>query len=365
MAKHDEPRESSPFEGVQRLTPVDVQQKQFRLAFRGYNEREVDEFLDQVTEELARLHAENRRWQEELEARRTVPMAIGGAGETEQVLARAKQQAAQILAEAEDQARALLADARRTSEYVGSSVAGTELGSSDTRAGDFLGREKDFLQRLAGLIQEHAEAVKQDLRAIREAAAAPEAGAVRETGSFGGEAESEVMEAGVLEPEARLPETDWTPATPEVEVVESAEPLEGDGSPPGEPRAVAEVEPEPQAEAVPETDGGPEPEEPEPWAGPVSREMEFDSTTEPESEPGPSWGPPAESTQWDEPAEESLQAEEFLFEQPTLAGEPPPPSGSPDEPEPGEPQDFDRGTGEDDGDEGEDRSLRELFWGED
>ena len=33
-----------------RLTPVDVQQKEFRLAVRGYNEREVDQFLDEVTE---------------------------------------------------------------------------------------------------------------------------------------------------------------------------------------------------------------------------------------------------------------------------------------------------------------------------
>ena len=55
--------------GPKRLTPVDVQQKEFRLAVRGYNEREVDEFLDEVTEEMARLYAENTRLRAEVETR--------------------------------------------------------------------------------------------------------------------------------------------------------------------------------------------------------------------------------------------------------------------------------------------------------
>ncbi len=31
---------------TRRITPMDIQQMEFRNAFRGYNEREVDEFLD-------------------------------------------------------------------------------------------------------------------------------------------------------------------------------------------------------------------------------------------------------------------------------------------------------------------------------
>ena len=46
-----------------RLTPADIQEKVFRSqpGLHGYNEREVDEFLDRITEELARVHAENQR----------------------------------------------------------------------------------------------------------------------------------------------------------------------------------------------------------------------------------------------------------------------------------------------------------------
>ena len=40
----------APSSGPRKVTPVDIQQKEFRLAFRGYSEREVDQFLDDVTE---------------------------------------------------------------------------------------------------------------------------------------------------------------------------------------------------------------------------------------------------------------------------------------------------------------------------
>ena len=43
-----------------RLTPIDVQQQQFRRSFRGYDEQEVDDFLDRVTEELSLLVEERR-----------------------------------------------------------------------------------------------------------------------------------------------------------------------------------------------------------------------------------------------------------------------------------------------------------------
>ena len=46
-----------------RITPLDVQQKEFRVARfgAGYRMREVDEFLDQVTDAMSALVAENER----------------------------------------------------------------------------------------------------------------------------------------------------------------------------------------------------------------------------------------------------------------------------------------------------------------
>src|SRR5262245_43686413 len=107
--------------GPKRITPGDIQAKEFRVTLHGYHEQDVDRFLDEVTEEVARLHAENRALREELDAVRTAgpvdPSAISGPG-------------------------------------------GAVLGA-------FIARERSFLQGLADLIQSHAQAVKADLAKTR------------------------------------------------------------------------------------------------------------------------------------------------------------------------------------------------------
>ncbi len=42
-----------------RLTPLDIQNKEFSRSFRGYNEEEVDEFLDRIVEDYEALFREN------------------------------------------------------------------------------------------------------------------------------------------------------------------------------------------------------------------------------------------------------------------------------------------------------------------
>ncbi|MDI6603966.1 MAG: DivIVA domain-containing protein [Thermoanaerobacteraceae bacterium] len=41
------------------LTPMDIHNKEFKRSFRGYNENEVDEFLDKVSEDYEILYKEN------------------------------------------------------------------------------------------------------------------------------------------------------------------------------------------------------------------------------------------------------------------------------------------------------------------
>jgi DivIVA domain-containing protein len=131
-----------------RLTPVDVQQKVFRLAFRGYNEGDVDEFLDLVTESLAALHEENKRLLEQLQE--------AGAGGSAGALAAAQRQADAIVSQAREQA------ARIAEEGGGAPVV---AGGPPT---SFLVRERAFLQRIASLVQDHARVLKQEARKTRE-----------------------------------------------------------------------------------------------------------------------------------------------------------------------------------------------------
>jgi len=151
-----------------RLTPIDVQQKEFRLAFRGYNERDVDEFLDLVTEELAAVTEENRRLQDHGEPN----LASGGSAdvtwasrEAEGILERARADAASTVAEAEERAAAILA------------AAG--VGPADPRGviAPYLNREREFLQSLGQLVQQHADSVRRMVRSAKEQAAAPSPGA--------------------------------------------------------------------------------------------------------------------------------------------------------------------------------------------
>jgi DivIVA domain-containing protein len=117
-----------------RLTPTDIQEKVFRsqAGLRGYNEREVDEFLDRVTEELARVHAENQRLREKL-------AATGGPGATPSAPS-----------------------------------AGPDQSPGPALGGEFIAREREFLRSLATLIQSHAEAVRGDIRRTGASRAVPD-----------------------------------------------------------------------------------------------------------------------------------------------------------------------------------------------
>lgn len=134
-----------------RITPRDVQEVEFRLAFRGYNERDVDAFLDRVTEDLG-------AYLEELERLRAGAPAGPAAGDVEA----ARSEAERILAEARREADRILAEAQARAASIG-------LGGADPRGAvaPFLNREREFLQSLGGLVQSHAEEVKAMVLALR------------------------------------------------------------------------------------------------------------------------------------------------------------------------------------------------------
>ena len=50
------------------LTPLDVENKRFTKAIKGYNSNEVDEFLDELTVEYEKLYKENAELRNEVES---------------------------------------------------------------------------------------------------------------------------------------------------------------------------------------------------------------------------------------------------------------------------------------------------------
>jgi DivIVA domain-containing protein len=154
------------------ITPQEVQQKEFRVARfgAGYRMREVDEFLDQVTDAMSALVAENER------------LLRGSSSET----ARANP------------------PSDPPSRQASALSAADDAGRAAVEA--FLRRERGFLQDLGGLVQTHAEELRSMVRDVRRDIGAPAAAEPRSKGSS-------IEPAPVIEPE---PEIIEAAAEPEV-----------------------------------------------------------------------------------------------------------------------------------------------------
>ena len=206
-----------------RVSPEDIQAKEFRIArFRGYKERDVDEFLDQLTLAWGNVLEENRRLREGSTSS-SPGSAVGIGGDAEGILATARREADRIVREARERAAAIEA---------GGSPSGDRHAVSA-----FLGKEREFLQSLATLVQGHAEGVKGMAREVFAARpeppvpAAPAVAAepvVRESAPA---TEPEPDEPEASEPEATDPEPIRVEEPAPVAVSREAEPrVDGDRS---------------------------------------------------------------------------------------------------------------------------------------
>jgi DivIVA domain-containing protein len=143
------------------LTALDIQQKEFRVSrFGGYRMRDVDEFLDALTDAMAALTSENER------LRRGAGPPIVGTPDLDEV----SRQADEIITRAREEAARIIADAEERAANVETTSAGPE-GRAAIEA--FLAQERAFLQGMAALVQDHAETVKAMARRSRQHAAPP------------------------------------------------------------------------------------------------------------------------------------------------------------------------------------------------
>jgi DivIVA domain-containing protein len=214
--------------GARRLSPDDIQAKEFRIArFRGYKEREVDEFLDEITiawtallEENRRLLEENRRLRERSTQKPAEPDEA--ARRADEIIAQAREEADRVLLDAETRATGIAAGSMRSGERKVLSA--------------FISKEREFLQSLAALGQNHAETVKGMAREVfaRSAPAeSAEPAKIEETVPVEGTAEIE--ETVPVEETAKIEEM--------VPVEETAEPPASEEPVPEEPIVLDDAEP--------------------------------------------------------------------------------------------------------------------------
>jgi DivIVA domain-containing protein len=174
-----------------RLTPMDIQQKEFRVSrFGGYKMRDVDEFLDQITDTFSAMSAEIDR----LRAGGAAPVV--GSPDLDDV----SRQADEIIARARAEATRITAEARAAAS------GGGEGGSTDRSAVNaFIVREREFLQSLAGLVQEHAETVKDMAKSSKRPQAAASTATESPATSAAPAASAASASASTAEPEASSP----------------------------------------------------------------------------------------------------------------------------------------------------------------
>ncbi|MGI6705352.1 MAG: DivIVA domain-containing protein [Clostridia bacterium] len=107
------------------LTPMDIHNKEFSRSFRGYDEDEVDSFLDEVVEEFERLYKENLEIRDRISMlheqithyktmENTLKETLITAQKTaDEVIENAQKKGELIIKEAEDQGKQIVEEAKR------------------------------------------------------------------------------------------------------------------------------------------------------------------------------------------------------------------------------------------------------------
>lgn len=199
------------------LTPVDVQQKTFGTALRGYNLDEVDDFLDEVVTTLASYEQRLKEAQERVDA---LEKEVTDRGDAESAISRAlvaaQRSADAIVAEAETKAETVLAEAQAESGEIRRRREREEqdLVSEVTRMRELVNDLRRDVRRLAA-------SVEGDLQGVEAAAAAT----LRELTGDGRTALAEPATSGfsVLD---EVPELDEVWESEEAEESASPEPAE-------------------------------------------------------------------------------------------------------------------------------------------
>lgn len=138
-----------------KITPLDIQQKQFRIKFRGFDVEEVDSFLELVREEFEELLRENSRLREELhrmethlrEYRETEAVLKNTLMTTQQMIdeikSNAQKEAELIIREAEVKAEQMIERAQAKAVKIHEDIA------------DMKGIKRHFKEEIRRIVESH------------------------------------------------------------------------------------------------------------------------------------------------------------------------------------------------------------------
>ncbi len=177
-----------------KLTPLDIHHKEFRRALRGYNEEEVDAFLDEVAEEFERVFRENIELKEKLEQIEGKLRQYENIEQTlQKTLVTAQSSAEEVQSNAKKQAELIIKDAELKAKEIVQEVLGEKQRLQATY--DNLRQLKEeFLMKFRSMLESY-------LSMVSEAETAKEKEMPEEVAEV---KEEEEVAAGIVEPVEEL-----------------------------------------------------------------------------------------------------------------------------------------------------------------
>ncbi len=138
-----------------KLTPLDIHHKEFTHALRGYNEAEVDAFLDQVADELERLFKENIDLSEKNEALEGKVRDYQDMERTlHNTLMSAQKSADEMMLKAQREAEVVLKDAEvKAKEVIHNALTSKQKATNDL--GRIKQAEEEFRSTFKALLERH------------------------------------------------------------------------------------------------------------------------------------------------------------------------------------------------------------------
>lgn len=129
-----------------RITPMDIEQQEFSRSFRGYNEEEVDDFLDKIVKDYEELINENVRLNEEIEKMQEKLKEFGEIEESlRSALLNAQKSAEEMKGRVENEAKVIIEKAKMEAKALKQQVFQRE---------DLVKNEIDSLRRYKFIFKE-------------------------------------------------------------------------------------------------------------------------------------------------------------------------------------------------------------------
>lgn len=142
------------------LTPLDIHHKEFHRSIRGYNEEEVDVFLDQVADEFERMFNHNRELQEKVEKMQDKVEQYEGLEQTlQKAILTAQQAADDVQLNAQKESELIVKDAELKAKEIIQDIADKK----EEIKGDLhslKNAEKEFRSKFKGLLKSYLQVIK-------------------------------------------------------------------------------------------------------------------------------------------------------------------------------------------------------------